>query len=452
MLSIDYELITDKGSKKDVNHPRDEIKTIDGNVILLQGPGSVGKSTVMNMIAIGSFGEYDESLSPSVRTDLLELSSSSYRDLSFDIEIKGQYNGATLQMSKRSGKRDIKVIEIIDGNKAILSAETFRKKYNLIYDIPEQQTKRLEQIKTLIKTDHTDAIKSVQLFSHIVNTYRDQINNIPSDDEIKDDKTDFERASKDLEANKKIKKELESLLKNIECAIKCKRYIELDAEIVNLNNKIKEEEKKPKMTKTSEDNRSEAFKKYINYTDSIKIKNNTHSRIINTKNKELIDLLRIAELFDFEIQYNEIKQYFETIIKMYTIIPDVDEDVRKIQFINQLLSLLDRTELKEMSLGSIGTVGHLKDLIQDFKEQSSLESTTDYSSIKSEIKSIIDKSYKCIELAEKIDTASSAPSIQGRNESLISGWKQSIRTKDKEKQSLTEYFRVNSIVLYMRTD
>ena len=100
MLKIDYTLITEKGAKTRTDTPLEEMKEVNGNVMLVQGPSSMGKSTVMNMIAIGSFGESDESLSNSVRTNLRELTSSSYRDLEFDIELENQYCSTKLSMSK----------------------------------------------------------------------------------------------------------------------------------------------------------------------------------------------------------------------------------------------------------------------------------------------------------------------------------------------------------------
>ena len=91
MLKVDYTLITKKGVETRTDEPLEEIKKVNGNVMLVQGPSSMGKSTVMNMIAIGSFGELDDSLSDSVRSNLRELTSSSYRDLKFNIELENRY-------------------------------------------------------------------------------------------------------------------------------------------------------------------------------------------------------------------------------------------------------------------------------------------------------------------------------------------------------------------------
>ena len=70
MLDVDYTLKTKKGTKVQTDVPLDEIRHIDGNIMLVQGPSSMGKSTVMNMIALGCFGDSNPSLSQSVRTDI----------------------------------------------------------------------------------------------------------------------------------------------------------------------------------------------------------------------------------------------------------------------------------------------------------------------------------------------------------------------------------------------
>lgn len=451
MLKIDYTLITEKGAKTRTDIPLEEMKEVNGNVMLVQGPSSMGKSTVMNMIAIGSFGESDESLSNSVRTNLRELTSSSYRDLEFDIELENQYCSTKLSMSKSSGKKDIKVVEIADGQKTILSADSFRRKYNLIYDVPENPTKRLEQIRDTIKSDHRDAQTSINNFVEYLKRIKNEVNKVPSKDAIEQDRNNLASESRQLERYEVDFRDFKTKKMRIHTAVICRKYLTLDENIKRLDEKIANEKKKPALNKSTEQLRSDAMKQYMNLTKDVIIKPDTKEAIISSKNTELIDLLRIALNFNFVDNYNNVRDYFRIISEMKMKVPDNSGDLERVRLINSLLSILKNSD-EEMSLGSIGTVKDLLEKLTEFKENSDIGSSADNEKIRKDLARIKINSMRVEDAANKIDKAVDSMPTATRNIAQINLWSNERKKIEEEKKRCIDQLRDDGIAISKVTD
>ena len=190
MIHVDYEVKTKQGNHESMHIPDQRIKDIDGNIMIIEGPNSSGKSTLMNLIAVGAYGEDDESLSQSMRSNLYELAESSYRDISFDIVMSDPKTGRELQFVRKSGSTDNIVLE----NGHELSKQEFRQRYNLIYDIPEDPTARLKDISKTIRDDHRMLQQRVSEFNSYVNGIWASISGKPTEKEIKHIKKDVRLA------------------------------------------------------------------------------------------------------------------------------------------------------------------------------------------------------------------------------------------------------------------
>ncbi len=167
MIEYNYTFFRDEGDEVRPYHPRYPLKFF--NVADLNGNSSTGKSTLMNLIALAFYGSDDPTLSAALRNRVKYLDENQKVTLDFKVEMSTS-EGNRLKshvVKKLDGNGHMLPTEItayeIDasGNERRIFKEGFRKKYRLIYDIPDDPTKRLlhsiEEIQKAQK-DYTDRI------------------------------------------------------------------------------------------------------------------------------------------------------------------------------------------------------------------------------------------------------------------------------------------------------
>jgi len=173
MISFDYTLQIDMGTKKTLHVPNEEIPTKLKNIFKIRGPNSSGKSTLMNIIAMAAHGNSNTNLPESIKTRIRDLNSAEYKELEFTIEMEDPVTKTRLKATKKKGI-EIDVRESIDGKDfKIVTADAFVQKYNLIYDLPENPIGRLKELTNEIKSlqnEHSSNIEGFQ--SYIENVSR----------------------------------------------------------------------------------------------------------------------------------------------------------------------------------------------------------------------------------------------------------------------------------------
>ena len=155
MLKYDYTIERKIGQGKIQNFVPNLIPTTLSNLVSIEGPNSSGKSTLLNIVALGLFGTKNQKINLLLRSKLNSLIDSNHQKLKFSFEIKSQTDNLSLRSIKNDLEaNDIIVEESVDGKPyKPLSFETFEKRYNLIYDIPNNPTERLSELLNELKED-----------------------------------------------------------------------------------------------------------------------------------------------------------------------------------------------------------------------------------------------------------------------------------------------------------
>ena len=203
MLRYDYLIERDEGDEIRKYKPSlipCELK----DVVYIKGPNDSGKSTLLNMIALGFFGLKlrDNELDRALREKLNNLYNSNHQKIKFAIEIDNEASSTILKSTKSTiDGKEFEVQEIVDGQAKTISPEKFRQKYKLIYDIPSNPLERLPQLLSEIENaQQTRGIQVQRLRSHIVDTIN----------KVKDSKDPekIEALTNDLETQKDYYKEI----------------------------------------------------------------------------------------------------------------------------------------------------------------------------------------------------------------------------------------------------
>lgn len=367
MLNIDYVVKTDEAVEVVSLHQPDNLSKIDRNIILIEGPESSGKSTLLNMIAVGCFGEDDDSLSESTRNNLKELSED-YRDVKFDFQISDPVSGAFLRLQKEKGKAP-KVTETMDGR--AISCREFRSKYRLVYDIPEDPTKRLSAMTQIIKNDNREIRDKIRNLQEIIVNYNEKLSDVPTEEEITKIKDELARAQQSLKNTQREYDELNKINDQCKIILNLNQLIEYNQLISKINDDIKAEEKKPA---SSSEHLKTVKEKWIKKYQMLDLEENSRQIIVDSRNDELIDLAKQINIMWRELDPYNLEQSTEFLTKYYEKIdclkgkiPKDDSAISNTRIANELITLLNDFD-PNASLGELGTVNSLKLYLQKYKD------------------------------------------------------------------------------------
>jgi len=124
-------------------------------LVYIEGPNSSGKSTLLNIVALGLLGSKSRKINPVLLKRMSSLLNSSYQKIKFEIKITSEGESLILRSRKDDLDRsEIALEESIDGESyRPMSFEKFESRYNLIYDIPSNPTERLYDLIEELKEE-----------------------------------------------------------------------------------------------------------------------------------------------------------------------------------------------------------------------------------------------------------------------------------------------------------
>ena len=145
MIEYEYTLVRNEGDEERT-FQADKIPNKLDNLSYIEGPNSSGKSTLLNILALGFHGYKNKEIPKSLQLKMASLVSSNYQNLTFKIKITNKDDSFSLISERKDPKSEIVVHEIHNGKKRLLTPETLLREYNVIYDIPIDPTARLKQL------------------------------------------------------------------------------------------------------------------------------------------------------------------------------------------------------------------------------------------------------------------------------------------------------------------
>ena len=157
MIEFDYKIDRDEGSNIRTFTPM-VIRGPLSNISVISAPNSAGKSTLMNLIALSLFGAEPnvKSVNEALREQILALTNFEIQKVTFWIRLtdKSGKNGFIIKKENFDTK-DIIRKEIENGVEKLIDSDRFHKKYELIYDIPDNPLERLKDLTNSVKLQQT---------------------------------------------------------------------------------------------------------------------------------------------------------------------------------------------------------------------------------------------------------------------------------------------------------
>lgn len=444
MIKIDYEINSDEGVEIVPMHPPEYIKEIDGNIVILEGPGSSGKSTLLNMITFGCFGDKNPSLSESIKLGIEDLKSD-YRKMSFDMEFSDPVSGTSLRLKRDNGGA-VEVYE--NGSQRCLTLREFDSKYNLIYDIPDDPTKRLKEIAKTIQGENRSVSEKVETVSDKAKDLRNSIRDVLSPEKIEEIERSIETR---ISENSKLEEEKRGIQDKVTLCkqgILYHQYNNAKKKLETVEGQLKAERNKPERPKSSTEVKSEALKAWKKKAEEVRISPSLHNSIVSTKNDSLIDLLRQAEevwddvdLADVGSSRAFVQNITGALDRLKGEVPDKDANTDSIRAVNDILEILSRYQAT-VSLGEVGSIEELRHHLEKFKKENNL---VDYSQIRSDVTRLSNATRSLSLSLDRYEKAGDPPNVQCRNESLVSSLTASKRDLESQITKLKSSLASNNL-------
>ena len=152
MFKINY--ILDRGNEKyQKSYPSPENE--NHNIFIFRGSNGLGKSTVMQILAIGMFGLDSKELSSEITNKMKRLIAEDTREFSFQFEVRSLDGKTTINSSlKNKNLNDLRT----SVNGTPYNKTAFGDHFELIFDIPDEITKKLNSSLVVIKRNLGDYI------------------------------------------------------------------------------------------------------------------------------------------------------------------------------------------------------------------------------------------------------------------------------------------------------
>jgi exonuclease SbcC len=177
MIKYDYRIERHEGDEIR-NYVPDQIPKELSDVVYIEGPNSSGKSTLLNLIAIGFYADRLSSneINPELKEKIDNLLASDYQKLRFEIELNNDALSTTIKASKENlNKPEIKLVKIERGVEKPIPFNQFKKEYRLIYDIPNNP---LDRLKELLREVETSLLELGNKIARLNNTLYETIKNV----------------------------------------------------------------------------------------------------------------------------------------------------------------------------------------------------------------------------------------------------------------------------------
>jgi len=314
MLEYDYLLRRSIGENNVQEFKPHKIDNKLPNLVYIEGPNSSGKSTLLNIIALGLYGNKSKKINPNLINKIKSLINSDYQQIIFEFDITSLDKNTSLRSIKKNMDSDEIILqESINGKKFhTLSYESFVSKYNLIYDIPNNPTERLYDLLDEIKEEQLRYGNKISGFNHYLRELYTTITQYRDPERLKNLIgwiAEYETKKKEYELKKP---EQEKFLNLLETYTYIKFYAFYLNEFIRITSRIEElqeEEKELKKAHKKSTSKGIKLRRDISYLQDQTRKYMTHITPIITsylpknqkKHLEIWKNLNVYRIIDYEL-------------------------------------------------------------------------------------------------------------------------------------------------------
>jgi exonuclease SbcC len=302
MIEFDYKIVRDEGDREVIFEPTVIPKSLK-NLVYIKAANSSGKSTFLNILAIGLYGLKNPNIDESLIKKMNGLIESNHQTLEAKIVIQNRKGQPELISTIRNGKYEVKKIE--NGKEKLILPDRFEREYNLIYDIPHNPTERLNELTQEIENYQRNLGSDVSDFSKYLTATIKEIQDSRDPNKLKKLETEFRANEAHLFTTNRELATSKEKLDAIQKLLHIKFFIEY---------KNKKEQTQRKITQISTESERQKGERKTKRTHGAKLLNDITLTLANI-NKSREELIKILNEYlpetqkDSLMKWKKIKNY-----------------------------------------------------------------------------------------------------------------------------------------------
>jgi hypothetical protein len=324
MFTINYEF-QDGGPLYKCTFPKKEHS--DHNLFFIRGTNDQGKTTTLNMVALGLYANESTIaekgiISDSLRAKMEYLCSDKLDVLKFDFIIKSKDGLMEIYSQYDKGSLNTKL------NGEPVGSEYFNENIQVLYDVPDDPLVKLQSSVRLIRENLIDYERYLTRYDQDLGNKRTQIIDFKEKDKkIQKNKGILEETKRELENKKELKNRVEAEVSKLEIADKVISYYEIeDLYEQNENELVSLKEKRTNLKQKGLGGGTPKFKQQV--TEFNIVNSNTKKSLsLIKKYREILSEENLTFIKKIEKKLNELYSPKEIAIKN---IEEWTDDVKKI--------------------------------------------------------------------------------------------------------------------------
>ncbi|MBN2487899.1 MAG: hypothetical protein JXA98_02605 [Methanosarcinaceae archaeon] len=261
MFTINYEF-QDGGPLYKCTYPQKEDS--DNNIFFIRGTNDQGKTTALNMVALGlyaneSFIAEKGIISDSLRAKMDYLSSDTLDRLKFDFDVKSRDGLTSISSEYDNGALATKF------NGELIGSEYLNENIQVLYDVPDDPLVKLDSSVRLIKENLLDYERYLQRYYEAIESEITQIMDYKEkDNKIRRKTDDLKEIQKDLGIKRDLKERIENELSELETAENVLSYYEILDQFEQTDRDLKiQKERRTKLRQNGVGGETPKFKEKI---------------------------------------------------------------------------------------------------------------------------------------------------------------------------------------------
>lgn len=379
MIKVYYLLERDYGDETKVFKP-DKIPNELENLVYIEGPNSSGKSTLLNIIALGFYGLKKDKLNPALRSKLNDLVNSDHQKIKFQVELTNSDKSLTLTAYRESFGEEIRVKETIGSKTTTLTPDLFHRRYNLIYDIPDNPTERLNQLTSEIRDIQKIYSNRLGAFKNYLSQVTGEIRRGRDPKRLEQLRATISKSTAELQTLNDQVQDSEKFLDQLEKYHFARTYVRrsdeletLDAKIKKLTKQIGETERKTKKVDRQYQKHLDVTKKKL---DEMRDQQRTIGSLIEAfLPKEERHHLALWNRIDIDgaLEYYEVTATLDSeilalkriLVKQFDLNKENKKDLAEARIYSELIELLDHHRSSDVILPGDKTIDEFIALLEE---------------------------------------------------------------------------------------
>lgn len=233
MINYDYVIERNTGNKVETFRPVQQLLNLP-NAVYIKGPNSLGKSTLLNIIALSCYGFHltENELPRQLHERLDNLLDVDHQKITFKVEIDNEITGDKLVFEKGNPQnQQVIAYKIINDQKKPMSPDIFNKEFRLVYDIPINPLERLPNLLNEVRNSQINVSRRISEFRYFLQNKIKEIKDSRDPKQIDEIESQIYSIENDIERMSFLIKEKEEEYKVLKIYHDVKRWMSLTEDI-----------------------------------------------------------------------------------------------------------------------------------------------------------------------------------------------------------------------------